>query len=331
MHHKNRSISSPNYKRGSFQNLAETPVMSPDASYFKLFRDMLRRPAATKPPGRLPSVKTDLKALNSESPVVVWFGHSSYLIHCRGINILVDPVLSGHASPFSFMVKSFPGSDIYSVEELPKIDMVFVTHDHYDHLDSKTLKKLAGDVKFYTGLGVGKSLKCLSIGTERITELDWWEGVAITNDIHLTATPARHFSGRGIKRGGSLWSSFVLEVYGYKLYLGGDSGYGDHFKAIGKKFGPFDLALLDSGQYNTMWHLIHMMPEEAVQASVDLGAAVYMPVHWGKFALANHVWDEPVKRASKSALERGVRITTPMIGEPVVVGLEYPDKHWWDL
>ena len=330
MHRKNKSIKSPNYKNGSFQNLAETPVMSPDASYFKLFRDMLRRPAAAKPPRRLPSVKTDLKALHSDSPVVVWFGHSSYLIHCRGINILVDPVLSGHASPFSFMVKSFPGSDIYSLEELPKIDLVIITHDHYDHLDRKVVSKLPGDVKFYTGLGVGKSLGCFSIDASRITEFDWWEGADIAGDIRLTATPARHFSGRGIRRGGSLWSSFVLEIFGHKLYLGGDSGYGDHFKAIGKKFGPFDLALLDSGQYNTMWSLIHMMPEEAVQASIDLGAKVYMPVHWGKFALANHVWDEPVKRASLSALEKGVKITTPMIGEPVVLGLEYPDKHWWE-
>jgi len=183
MHHKNRAINSPNYKKGSFQNLAETPVMSPDASYFKLFRNMLRRPAAVRPPQRLPSVQTDLKALHSESPVVVWFGHSSYLIHCRGINILVDPVLSGHASPFSFMVKSFPGSDIYSLEDLPKIDMVIITHDHYDHLDRKVVSKLPGDVKFYTGLGVGKSLQCFSIAANRITELDWWEGVQISNDI----------------------------------------------------------------------------------------------------------------------------------------------------
>jgi len=133
-----------------------------------------------------------------------------------------------------------------------------------------------------------------------------------------------------MKRGGSLWSSFVLELFGHRLFLGGDSGYGDHFKAIGKKFGPFELALLECGQYNTMWPLIHMMPEEAVQASIDLEAAVFMPVHWGKFALANHVWDEPVKRASKSAMDKGVSITTPMIGEQVVIGSHYPNKRWWE-
>ncbi|NEU08371.1 MBL fold metallo-hydrolase [Flavihumibacter sp. R14] len=331
MSQKDRLVNSPNYNNGTFHNLADTPVMSPEASYFKLVRDMLSRPSLVRPSGTLPSVKTDLKSLRSEVPVVVWFGHSSYLIHCRGINILVDPVFSGHASPLRFMVKAFPGSDVYTLADMPKIDMVFITHNHYDHLDKKTVKKMDGGVKFYSSLGVGESLESFGIAADRITELDWWEETHISEDIHLTATPARHFSGRGIKRGGSLWCSFVLEIFGHKLYLGGDSGYGEHFKAIGSKFGPFDLAILDSGQYNTMWPLIHMMPEEAVQASIDLGAAVYMPVHWGKFALANHVWNEPAKRASKSALDLGVKITTPLIGEPVIVGRDYPMKTWWDI
>ena len=324
-------MKSPNYKNGSFQNLSDTPVMSPEVSYFKVFRDMLKRPSAIRPSGKLPFVTTDLKTLKSDVPVVIWFGHSSYLVHCRGINILVDPVFSGHASPFSFMVKAFPGSDTYRLNDLPKIDLVVITHNHYDHLDKKTVKKMEGDPRFYTSLGVGKHLQAFSVPGDRITELDWWEGASLSEDIHLTAAPARHFSGRSIKRGGSLWSSFVLELFGYKLYLGGDSGYGDHFGEIGSRLGPFDLAILECGQYNTSWPFIHMMPEEAVQATMDLKAKVFMPVHWGKFALANHIWNEPVKRASKASADSGVKITTPLIGEPVVVSRHYPDSVWWEI
>ena len=324
--------SSPNYLKGVFQNLSDTPVMAPGVSYFKVLKEALTRPSDVRPQQELPSVKTNLKELHSEVPVVIWFGHSSYLIHCRGVNILVDPVLSGSASPFSFMVKAFAGSDIYKVEDLPQIDMVIITHNHYDHLDKDTIQYLSDRVPvFYTSLGVGKSLISCSVKVKNITEMDWWEGGRISDDIQLWATPARHFSGRGIKRGGSLWSSFVLHIFGYSIYLGGDSGYGDHFKAIGAQFGPFDLAILECGQYNTSWPFIHMMPEEAVQASLDLNAKVFMPVHWGKFTLANHVWNEPVKRASKASAASGVKITTPMIGEPVIVGQHYPDKTWWDL
>jgi L-ascorbate metabolism protein UlaG (beta-lactamase superfamily) len=306
--------------------------MSPDVSWIKVLREAMSRPAGVRPPAALPSVRSNLKELNSEVPVVIWFGHSSYLIHCRGINILVDPVFSGHASPFPFMIKAFPGSDIYKPEDLPVIDVVIITHNHYDHLDKGMIRFLSSRARsFYTSLGVGKSLQSFSVDDSLITELDWWEQVRITADIQLTATPARHFSGRGIKRAGSLWSSFVLELFGYSIYLGGDSGYDDHFKMIGAKHGPFHLAILECGQYNTSWPLIHMMPEEAVQASIDLKAEVFMPVHWAKFILANHDWNEPVKRAFEAAHLRGVRMTTPRIGEPVYVGERYPAEHWWDL
>lgn len=323
---------SPNYKNGIFQNLVNTPVMAPNASYFKVLKEAFNRPKGIRPLHALPSVKTNLKTLQSDLPVVIWFGHSSYLIHCRGINILVDPVFSGHASPLPFMIKAFAGSDIYTLDDLPEIDMVIITHNHYDHLDKKTIKTLSNKpATFYTSLGVGICLEKFGVQSNRITEMDWWQSVIATDDIRITATPARHFSGRAIKRGGSLWSSFVLQLFNYTIYLGGDSGYGDHFKNIGAQCGPFDLAILECGQYNTSWPFIHMMPEEAVQASIDLKASVFMPVHWGKFALANHVWNEPVKRASKAAVALGVQITTPLIGEPVIVGQHYPDRTWWDF
>lgn len=322
---------SPNFKNGSFQNLSPTSVMSPDASFFKVLLKFFNKSRTAYPPKPLPAVRTDLKTLPSGDPVIVWFGHSSYLIHHNGYNILVDPVLSGHASPFSFMVKAFPGSNIYSVDDLPEIDLLIITHNHYDHLDQQTLRLLQPRIKLvYTALGVGKDLVRCGIGANLITEMDWWDTDEVAPGITLTAAPARHFSGRGVKRGGSLWASFVLQLNGHKIYIGGDSGYDVHFKEIGRKYGPFDLAVLETGQYNPDWRYIHMSPEEAVQAAGDLGAEVILPVHWSKFALAYHAWDEPVVRAVKAAAEQGIKITTPRIGEPVILHGDTPDQHWWE-
>lgn len=305
--------------------------MSPDASYFKVLMNFLNKPKTVYPSGPLPAVRTDLRSLPAGEPVVVWFGHSSYLIHHNGYNILVDPVFSGHASPFPFMIKAFPGSNIYTTDDLPDIDLLIITHNHYDHLDQRTLRRLHNRVKcVYTALGVGRDLVRCGIPANLITEMDWWDTDEVAPGVTLTAAPARHFSGRGLKRGGSLWASFVLQLPGSKIYLGGDSGYDTHFKAIGEKYGPFDLALLETGQYNPSWPNIHMSPEEAVQAAADLRAEVFFPVHWSKFALAYHPWNEPAERAVKAAAARGLKITTPRIGEPVILHQTTPDQHWWE-
>lgn len=341
---KDRRITqSKNYKNGSFRNLSSTPTMAPDVSFIRILKDMFRRPKSVRPQHIIPSVKTDLKLLFSKEPLIVWFGHSSYLIHCNGKNILVDPVFSGHASPISFMVKAFNGSNVYTADDMPEIDLLILTHNHYDHMDIQTINKLTGKVKNYlTTIGVKRSLINLGIPGYAITDLDWWEKEEYNEHLKLTATPARHFSGRGIKRGGSLWASFVLEMEGYKIFIGGDSGYDSHFKLIGETFGPFDLAILECGQYNTSWPFIHMMPEETVQACIDLNAATLFPVHWGKFALANHPWDEPIQRVKQSAYEKGLRMIAPMIGEPIMIRKNqpnneqiasdsYPQKEWWRL
>jgi L-ascorbate metabolism protein UlaG (beta-lactamase superfamily) len=321
---------SPNFKGKSFQNLSETPMMAEDVSYWKMIRDYFKKHPNTRPPGILPSVKTDLKNLSSSNPVIVWFGHSSYFIRLQGKNILVDPVFSGNAAPVSFMVKAFPGSDVYGVEDMPVIDYLILTHDHYDHLDYKTIRRLKNKIgRVYCSLGISSHLLYWGFDERIITELDWWESIKMDDNIEMTAAPARHFSGRGLKRGQSLWSSFILKTSAYKLYLGGDSGYDAHFKEIGDKHGPFDLAILESGQYNTMWPLIHMMPEETVQAAVDLRAKVLLPVHWGKFMLSMHEWNEPVKRILRKAKELNMKVTTPRIGEPVIIDQSYPVEEWW--
>ena len=293
-------------------------------------------------------MRTDLRALPDEGVWVVWFGHSSYLLKVEGVTILVDPVFSGHASPVSFLAKAFPGTDVYGVEEMPEIDVLLLTHDHYDHLDYKTVTSLAPKAwRVCTSLGVGAHLESWGVPAEKIVELDWWESwewggsrAGGVDGLTLMAAPARHFSGRGFKRGGTLWSSFVLKGRGHSLYLGGDSGYEQHFREIGERCGPFELAILECGQYGKNWPYIHMMPEQTVQAALDLRAAALVPVHWGKFTLALHPWDEPVRRvmaaasasasASAAGGGKGLQLATPLIGEVVKVGGPYPVDRWWE-
>jgi L-ascorbate metabolism protein UlaG (beta-lactamase superfamily) len=334
-----RIESSPQYTNGSFQNPELTSMGLEGASFFQVIRKFMNKPKTAVPSRPIPSVQTDLFKLPDSGPAIVWFGHSSYLIRIDGLHILVDPVFSGHASPFSFFGKSFPGSDAYPAEAFPPIDVMILTHDHYDHLDYETIRKLAPRTRhFYTSLGVGAHLEYWGIGKEKITELDWGEsagiprggsGVAPTDGL-LTAAPARHFSGRTFKRNQTLWSSFVLKIAGYSLFLGGDSGYGQHFKAIGDQHGPFDLAILESGQYGQYWPHIHMFPEQTVTAALELRTKALLPVHWSKFSLALHDWNEPIRRVVKAAEEKGLLLTTPLIGEIVVVGESYPRTTWWE-
>lgn len=328
--YKERILQSPNYKKGSFQNLSPTPMKEEGVSYWKMMREFFKKHPDTAPSAKLPFVKTDLSKLKSPAPVLVWFGHSSYLLKVSNRTFLVDPVFSGNAAPLSFMVKAFPGSNEYKAENMPVIDHLILTHDHYDHLDYKTIMKLKTKIRsVYCSLGVGSHLRYWGIDKNIITEMDWWQAEELDNDISLTAAPARHFSGRGLKRGQSLWSSFVLKTPSHTICLGGDSGYDSHFKEIGKKFGPFDLAILECGQYNVMWPLIHMMPEETVQAALDLKAKALLPVHWGKFRLSTHAWNEPVKRVVNKAGEEDLTVVTPRIGEPVYINNDYNYGSWW--
>ena len=215
---------------------------------------------------------------------------------------------------------------------MPPIDYLVLTHDHYDHLDYKTVSRLKKKVsRIYCSLGIGAHLMYWGFAADIITEMDWWEVTQPDDQLTLVAVPARHFSGRGLKRFQSLWSSFVLKSPDHSIFIGGDSGYDTHFKEIGDRYGPFDIALLEAGQYNVQWPHIHMMPEETVQAAKDLRANALLPVHWGKFTLAMHAWDEPVDRILAKAEELHLDVITPLIGEPVVVGEKYSNNTWWKL
>jgi L-ascorbate metabolism protein UlaG (beta-lactamase superfamily) len=247
-----------------------------------------------------------------------------------GKKILVDPVFSGSASPFSFMVKSFAGSDIYAPDDFPEIDYLFITHDHWDHLDYKTLTELQPKVKqVFTGLGTGAHLERWGFDHNKIKEYDWNEKSIPDSGFVVTYFPGRHFSGRGFKRNQTLWGAFVLETPNKKIFIGGDSGYDTHFAKIGAEHGPFDLVLLECGQYNKSWKYIHLMPEETVQAAIDLKAKSLMPVHWSKFALSLHAWDEPIERIVKEANRLNFPIIHPMIGELVNLNDFGSQTEWW--
>lgn len=319
------------HKDGSFQNLEQTPQFTNGANFYSVSKEFLtQRSKRARPSSLLPSAKEHLKSLDINQDVIVWFGHSSYYLQIAGKRLLVDPVFSGHASPVSTSTRSFIGADVYDVHDMPDIDYLLITHDHYDHLDYKTVAALRPRVKkVVTAAGVGAHLQRWGYSAADIIEKGWNEVAVDVDGLMIVTASARHFSGRGFKRNTSLWLSFAVFSPRFNVYLGGDSGYGSHFKSIGETYGPFDLAILECGQYNQNWANIHMMPEETVQASIDLQATRLMPVHWGKFALSLHDWDEPITRAVKEAKRKQVPLLHPMIGEVVYLNAPYTSEEWW--
>lgn len=324
---------SPNFKNNSFQNLSHTPDLTEGVSMISVLKEFLFNKNEFKKPNQaIPTVKTNLLALNPSENVVVWFGHSSYFIQIDGKKILVDPVLSNTASPFSFTTKSFEGTNIYTTEDFPEIDYLFISHDHWDHLDYKTIMKLKSKIKkVITGLGTGAHFEHWGFDTAIIIEKDWNETITLEVGFVVNTVPARHFSGRSFIRNKALWMSFVLQTPTSKLFIGGDSGYDFHFEEIGKQFGPFDLVFLENGQYDKSWKYIHMTPAEALQAAKDLNAKALFPVHSSKFVLANHNWNEPLSKISELAEVTEIKLVTPLIGEKTDLNTEKVFSKWWEF
>ena len=324
---------SSNYKNGSFQNISKTPNLTEGVNYFSVIKDFFfGKKKRVQPSGIIPSVKTDLINVDINKNILVWFGHSSYYMQVDGKRILVDPVFSGHASPFAFSIKAFKGSNIYTTDDMPDIDFLFITHDHWDHLDYETVKKLQPRVKqVICGLGVGSHLERWGYNENAIIEKDWNETIDLNNGFKVFTVSARHFSGRTFTRNKTLWLSFILQTPAKKIFIGGDSGYDKHFVETGEKFGPFDLAILENGQYNLSWRYIHMLPDEVLKAAKELNAKRILPVHSGKFPLSLHEWDEPFKLIIENNKKYNLDIITPMIGE--TVNLDDNDQtfsHWWE-
>ncbi|WP_129715749.1 MBL fold metallo-hydrolase [Pedobacter sp. SYP-B3415] len=322
----------PNYANGALNNLLPTPMQPEGVSMVTILRAFLKGDPARRPPVPIVPALPDFTRHGGAGSelCITWFGHSSYLIQSEGKSLLVDPVFSERTSPFDFIgTKCFEGMNFMDTGKLPVPDVVLITHDHYDHMDFQVIKKLRKEKTiFICSLGVGAHLEHWQIESSRIHELAWYEHAEAAG-FSLRAVPARHFSGRLFKRNQTAWSGFVLQTGNKRLFLGGDSGYGPHFKDIGEAYGPFDLALLECGQYNEFWPYIHMFPEETVAAAADLRTAALMPVHWGKFTLAMHPWNESVIRVRAKALETGMPLLTPRPGHTFRIS-ERPADAWWE-
>ncbi len=321
-----------NYRDGKFQNIHFTPDLTEGYSmggilYNQLFREHPRR----TPVSLIPSLKTDLKHLPVDADILVWFGHSSYFMQISGKRFLVDPVFSGNASPLPGTLPAFKGTDIYTAEDLPAIDYLIISHDHYDHLDYETILALKDKVsKVICGLGVGSHFEAWGYSEDQIIEKNWNERISLADGFTMYTTPARHFSGRGFRRNNTLWMSYVLQTPNSRIYIGGDSGYDTHFAEIGDKYGPFDLAILENGQYNVAWRAIHMLPDEVLKAAQELKAKRLFPVHSSKFRLAMHAWDEPLIKIAAMGKVAGLPLVTPIIGEQVnLKDSTHVFKEWW--
>ncbi|GJH40014.1 MBL fold metallo-hydrolase [Capnocytophaga sp. HP1101] len=316
---------SPNYRDGQFQNLEHTPQLTSRNSFWQtLYEYFFPDVKDLSPAEVLPAVQTDLSTLPDNS--MVWFGHSSYLLNLNQKKILVDPVFYS-GSPFWFMVKPFKATYNYSSADMPAvIDILVLTHDHWDHLDYTVMKELKDRVQHVVcPLGAGAHLEYWGFDPAKITELDWQDETTV-DSLKFTCLPTRHFSGRGLRRAKSLWGSFMVETGTYTVYIGGDGGYGKHIAEIGKRFPHIDLALMENGQYNENWKYIHFLPEDLRKALNEIGAKRYFTGHNSKFVLAQHPWYEPMRNVQAYAKEDSLNVITPKIGE--VVHIDQPDEQF---
>ena len=315
---KERIQASPNYRDGMFQNQEPTPQFTGDTASMRgtLWHFLTNKDTLRVPQQPIPAVKTDLKSLPTDSDWLVWFGHSSYLFCLNGKRYLVDPVLKPEW-PAMLMMNPFAGTDIYRPKDLPEIDVLIITHEHWDHMEYATLRDIRDRVKHVIcPLGIADYLRYWDYEDEIITEMDWYDQSPMTNDqLQITCLPSRHFSNRLLgKRNQTLWASFMVEAGGRKVYIGGDGGYDKRFAEIHERFGAVDLALLENGQYNANWKYVHTTPEDLEKVIMDLQAKQVFTVHHDKFALSVHPWYEPDNVANDIATKHNIRLLDAPIG-----------------
>ncbi|MEP6621437.1 MAG: MBL fold metallo-hydrolase [bacterium] len=331
-----RLMRSPNYRDGAFQNPVPTALGVSGSMLPMLKRQFLgkeqRQPAAPIPIVTLS--RTDFALPPTSGLRVTWLGHSTTLIEIDGFRVLVDPVWCLRASPSQIIgPKRFHAPPI-ALGDLPPLDVVLLTHDHYDHLDMDAVRTIARDparsrTQFVTALGVGAHLESWGIAASRITELDWSD-TAHVGALQITAMPARHFSGRKFKRNETLWASWVIAGPEHRVFHSGDTGFFDGIAAVGEKFGPFHLTMIKMGAYDVMWPDIHLDPEGAVRVHELVGGGVLLPIHWGTFNLAFHAWNEPAERVVAAAEQsEATRLVMPRPGQSVEPSAPSAVEHWW--
>lgn len=328
-----RILASPHYANGTFHNMVSKAILSDNSSFaLALLRSLVAKRTNPVPPCPVPSKRINLHMLDSLEDTIIWLGHSSFFIQLGGGRVLIDPVFSPNAAPVSFSTPAFAGATPYSAYDMPDIDCLLISHDHWDHLDYPTVMKLKTKTRrIVCGLGVGAHFRRWGFPDNLIHEADWGEVINVRPGMRVHVTTASHYSGRSLTRNKTLWAGFLLETPEKRIFFSGDSGYGPHFADLGKRFESIDLALLDCGQYNERWRYIHMTPEEAVQAATDIGAKALLPAHVGKFSLAYHSWDEPFKRITTASQGKNHHLITPVIGEPVEITDRMPNSSpWWE-
>ena len=330
---KKRYAQSPNWKSGSFQNLEETTMDIGLAEMPGMLWKMFFSKGNTIPQQKLPIQAFDKTAFLAPDDFLkyIWYGHGVYLLRLAGKTILIDPMLGPDAAPIAPTRSArFSENTLQLIDDFPQIDLMLLTHDHYDHLDYASFKKLLPKVKnYYVALGCGRHLEAWGAAPHTITEFDWWDSHTFA-DIEITFTPSRHFSGRGLRdRAKSLWGGWGLKTAQTALFHTGDGGYGAHFKEIGERLGPFDLGFVECGQYNERWRAIHMLPDEAVQAASDAQIKRATPYHWGGFKLAFHSWTAPAEDFTAAAQLKHLEYTLPKLGQ--LMHLDQPAQvdAWW--
>jgi L-ascorbate metabolism protein UlaG (beta-lactamase superfamily) len=330
-----RMKSSPLWAGDRFRNAHPiTPGLRDPTASMPSLSDFLCGGERRVPRGPLPStnpLETWAKPPGSGLRAT-WLGHSTVLIEIGGLRVLTDPVWGPRASPSRFAgPKRFQPVPV-PLRAMPPVDLVLVSHDHYDHLDYPTIRELAKlDVPFVTSLGVGAHLEFWGVRPERIVELDWWESYRLPNsELTVTAAPSQHFSGRGLKdRNATLWSSLVIRTQQQAVFFSGDTGLTTEYRTIRERLGPFDLVMLEVGAFHPAWGDIHLGPENALAAHALLGGGPFLPVHWGTFSLAMHAWDQPAETLLKLAPKTDAQLVMPRLGEPVEPSRAEAVEPWW--
>jgi L-ascorbate metabolism protein UlaG (beta-lactamase superfamily) len=329
---KERIQASPRFNGHVFVNTRPVSAGFQEGIERPTMRDFLCGGERRTPAGGLPLVDPVPEwTRRAESGLrITWLGHSTLLIEIDGVRVLTDPVWGNRASPMSFAGPKRFHPPPAPLSALPPIDAVLVSHDHYDHLDRGTIRELAKTpVPFITSLGVGAHLEKWGVPAERITELDWWE-TAQVGALTVTATPAQHFSGRGLKdRNTTLWSSFHLRGPEHSFFFGADTGLTAEYMDIAQRVGPFDAVALEIGAYHPSWGQIHMGPDNAMTAYSMLATGALLPIHWGTFNLAMHPWDQPIETVFTHATSRSVQLLTPKLGQPIEPERAPVPEPWW--
>lgn len=324
---------SPNLVNGIFVNQIDSPLLTTNQTELSMWMETLfGEKGQPRPPGAIPAIKTDLKALDATQDLVIWLGHSSYYVQLGGQRILIDPVFSSNAAPVPLANLAFDGTSLYAADDMPQIDLLLITHDHYDHLDYPSIQALQPKVKrVVAGLGVGAHFEAWGYDMRTVQEADWYATLQQAPQLQIHVTPARHFSGRAFTSNKSLWVGFALVSPQRRIFFSGDSGYAPHFAEVGRRYGPFDWVALDAGQYDPRWANVHMNPEQAAQAAEDLQARALTPAHVGRFSISPHDWDDPFKRITAASQGRSYALWTPEIGRPIYLdGRAQTFSVWWE-